>query len=327
MDCIDQTIGQRFALYRGDCVRVMRGIPADSVGYSIFSPPFASLYTYSDDPRDMGNCRDDAEFFGQYRYMLSELYRVMMPGRLVSVHCMDLPTSKVRHGVIGLRDFSGDLIRAMEDAGFVLHCRVTIWKDPVTAMQRTKAIGLLYKQLRKDSAMSRQGFPDYLVTFYKPGSNAEPIAHTPEQFPVAADRNERGDAGWQEYASPCWTGEDATLDDARIADLVERYPADLMWRDINMSDTLQYRSAREHDDERHICPLQIPVITRGIDLWSNPGDVVLSPFTGIGSEGVTALRLGRRFIGAELKASYYRQAAANLAAEDGQQQMFGGGNG
>ena len=136
MDCIDQTIGQRFALYRGDCVRVMRGIPADSVGYSIFSPPFASLYTYSDDPRDMGNCRDDAEFFGQYRYMLSELYRVMMPGRLVSVHCMDLPTSKVRHGVIGLRDFSGDLIRAMEDVWFVLHCRVTIWKDPVTAMQR-----------------------------------------------------------------------------------------------------------------------------------------------------------------------------------------------
>lgn len=322
MDCIDQLIGDRFALYRGDCVRVVAGLPDNSVGYSIFSPPFASLYTYSDDPRDMGNCRDDAEFFGQFRYLLGEMYRAVMPGRLVSIHCMDLPMSKTRHGVIGLRDFSGEIIRAMEDAGFVLHCRVTIWKDPVTAMQRTKSIGLLYKQLRKDSAMSRQGYPDYLITFYKPGDNPERIAHTSDQFPVAADRNERGNAGWQEYASPCWTGGDPTLDDSRISDLLERFP-DPVWWDVNPSDTLQYRSAREHDDERHICPLQIPVIVRGLDLWSNPGDVVLSPFAGIGSEGVAALRLGRRFVGAELKASYYQQACRNLLGEEGQQDLFG----
>lgn len=321
MDCIDQTIGERFAIYRGDCVRVVQGLPADSIGYSVFSPPFASLYTYSDDPRDMGNCRDDAEFFGQFRFLLSEMHRVMMPGRLVSIHCMDLPMSKQRHGVIGLRDFSGDIIRAMEDAGFVFHCRVTIWKDPVTAMQRTKSIGLLYKQLRKDSAMSRQGYPDYLLTFYKPGQNEAPIHHTPEQFPVAADRNPAG-VGWQEYASPCWRGDDETLDDSRLIGLREKFP-DPVWWDVNQSDTLQYRSAREHDDERHICPLQIPVIARGLDLWSNPDDVVLSPFAGIASEGVTALRLGRRFVGVELKRSYYEQARLNLMAESGQQAMFG----
>lgn len=323
MDCIDQVEGERYKLFRGDCVRVIQGLPDNSIGYSIFSPPFASLYTYSDDARDMGNCRNDAEFFGQFRFLLTELYRVMMPGRLVSIHCMDLPMSKTRHGVIGLRDFSGDIVRAMEDAGFVLHCRVTIWKDPVTAMQRTKSIGLLYKQLRKDSAMSRQGYPDYLVTFYKPGVNTEPVSHTHESFPVAADKNPKG-VGWQEYASPVWKGDDATLDDTRIAGLLDQFP-DPVWWDVNPSDTLQYRSAREHDDERHICPLQIPVITRGLDLWSNPGDVVLSPFAGIGSEGVTALRLGRRFVGVELKASYYKQAARNLDAECGQQHLFAAG--
>tara|TARA_R100000654_G_scaffold30667_1_gene55531 strand:- start:509 stop:1480 length:972 start_codon:yes stop_codon:yes gene_type:complete len=321
MDCIDQVSSDRFHLYRGDCVRVLQGLPDDSIGYSIFSPPFASLYTYSDDPRDMGNCRNDAEFFGQFRYLLTELHRVMMPGRLVSIHCMDVPMTKIKHQVIGLRDFSGEIIRAMEDAGFVLHCRVTIWKDPVTAMQRTKSIGLLYKQLRKDSAMSRQGYPDYLVTFYKPGKSA-PIEHTHESFPVAGDRNPHG-VGWQEYASPVWTGDDATLDDRRLVGLRDKFP-DPVWWDINPSDTLQYRSAREHDDERHICPLQVPVIARGLDLWSNPDDVVLSPFAGIGSEGVTALRLGRRFVGVELKRSYYQQASINLHAECGQQQLFGG---
>lgn len=321
MAVIDQIETDRFALYRGDCVEGVRGLPDNSVGFSVFSPPFASLYTYSDDPRDMGNCRDDAEFFGQFRYLLTEMYRAMMPGRLVAIHCMDIPASKVRHGYIGVRDFSGEIIRAMEDAGFIYHSRITIWKDPVTAMQRTKSIGLLYKQLRKDSARSRQGHPDYVVTFYKPGDNEQPIAHTHDSFPVAADANPKGDAGWQEYASPCWTGDDATLDDSRIEDLRERY-ADPIWWDINQSDTLQYTSAREHQDERHICPLQIPVIARCLDLWSNPGDVVLSPFTGIGSEGVVSLRLGRRFIGFELKGSYYEQAKRNLLHETKQGELF-----
>jgi hypothetical protein len=267
----------------------VRDLPDASVGFSVFSPPFASLYTYSDDDRDMGNCRDADEFDAHFRYLTEELHRVIMPGRLVAMHCMDLPLSKMRDGHIGLRDFRGQLIRAMQDAGFVYHSQVTIWKDPVTAMQRTKALGLLYKQLKKDSGRSRQGIPDYLVVFRKPGDNPEPISHDPDEFPVTL---------WQRYASP-------------------------VWMDIDQSDTLQYRSAREHDDERHICPLQLGVIRRALRLWSNPDDVVLSPFAGIGSEGVVSLEMGRRFVGVELKASYYRQALANLTDLSQQTTLFG----
>jgi len=270
----------RWHLMRGDCVERMHDISSDSVGYSIHSPPFASLYTYSASERDLGNARSDDEFFAHYIYAIRQMYRVTMPGRLASVHCMNLPTSKARDGVIGLKDFRGAIIRAYENAGWIYHSEVVIWKDPVTAMQRTKALGLLYKQLKKDSAMSRQGIPDYLVTFRKPGENMEPVTKTPESFPVLL---------WQNYASP-------------------------VWMDINPSDTLQYRSAREHEDERHICPLQLDVIRRGIRLWSNPNDIVLSPFAGIGSEGVVAIEEGRRFVGVELKKSYYEQASRNLRA-------------
>lgn len=295
MPVIDQTIRDDFAAYHGDCVEVVRDLPPNSVGYSVFSPPFASLYTYSDDPRDMGNVRDGGEFADQFRYLVRELFRVIKPGRLVSFHCMQLTASKVRDGYIGLKDFRGDLIRLFESEGFVYHSEVTIWKDPVTAMQRTKALGLLYKQLRKDSARSRQGIPDflvtmgkpphgeaeYLVTCRKPGDNPDPVTKTSDDFPVTM---------WQRYASP-------------------------VWMDIDQSDTLQYRSVREHKDERHICPLQLGVIRRAVRLWSNPGDVVLSPFMGIGSEGVVSLDMGRRFVGVELKPSYYRQAVANLDGE------------
>lgn len=286
-DVIEQEVGERFALYHGDCVDVLRGLPDKSAGYSIFSPPFASLYTYSNSPRDMGNVRTYEEFFAHFAYLTPELFRVLKPGRLLSAHCMLLPTSKERDGYIGLRNFRDDLIRAFQAVGFIFHSEVVIWKDPVTAMQRTKAIGLLHKQLKKDSALSRQGIPDYLVTLRKPDPNEEPIAHTAEQFPVAL---------WQQYASPVWS-------------------------DINPSDTLQFRSAREHDDERHIAPLQLEVIRRGVKLWSNPDDVVLSPFAGIGSEGHVALEQGRRFVGAELKRSYFEQAVRNLraAASPGQQ--------
>lgn len=290
-----QTITDRFAAYHGDCVEVVRALPSDSVHYSIFSPPFASLYTYSNSPRDMGNVRDDAEFFEHFTYLLSELARVIMPGRLVSFHCMNLPLTKERDGVIGIRDFRGELIRAFQSYGFIYHSEVTIWKDPVTAMQRTKALGLLHKTIRTDSSMSRQGLPDYLVTMRKPGKNPEPIAHTAEEFPVSV---------WQRYASP-------------------------VWMDIDQSDTLQHRSAREEADERHICPLQLNIIQRGLELWSNPGDVVLSPFMGIGSEGFCALEAGRRFVGAELKASYYAQAVKNLESVSvsmgAQPSLFGGG--
>jgi len=295
MNVIDQKIGKNFAAYHGDCVDVLRGMPDSSVGYSIFSPPFASLYTYSASPRDMGNCASHAEFFEQFRYLVPELYRVMMPGRLLSFHCMLLPTSKARDGVIGLTDFRGQLIRAFQEVGWIFHSEVVIWKDPVTAMQRTKALGLLHNQVKKDSAMSRQGIPDYLVTMRKPGVNTEPVTHTGEgeDMPVRL---------WQQFASP-------------------------VWMDINQSDTLQYRSARENDDEKHICPLQLEVIRRGVKLWSNPGDTVLSPFMGIGSEGYVALEMGRKFVGAELKRSYFDQASRNLESVDGgtraQPDMFG----
>lgn len=293
MSVIDQVVTDKYAAYHGDCIEVIRDLPDESVGYTVFSPPFASLYTYSASPRDMGNCRDHAEFFQHFRYLVPELYRVTKPGRLLSFHCMLMPTSKVRDGVIGLYDFRGDLIRAFEEAGWVFHSEVVIWKDPVTAMQRTKALGLLHKQVKKDSCMSRQGIPDYLVTMRKPGDNPDPVTHSGvgDDLPVEM---------WQKYASP-------------------------VWMDINPSDTLQYRSAREDDDERHICPLQLEVIRRALHLWSKTGDVVLSPFMGIGSEGHEALRAGRRFVGAELKASYYGQAVRNLAAaaDDGQVALFG----
>ena len=264
----------------GDCVEQMRGIKSNSLHYSIFSPPFASLYTYSASERDMGNCRTHSEFFHHFNFLVLELHRALMPGRLVSFHCMNLPTSKERDGVIGITDFRGELIRMFQSAGFIYHSEVCIWKDPVTAMQRTKALGLLHKQIKKDSCMSRQGIPDYLVTMRKRGDNPERVTHTNETFPVSV---------WQRYASP-------------------------VWMDINPSDTLQKESARENEDERHICPLQLQVIRRAMELWSNPKDLVLSPFAGIGSEGYVALEMGRRFLGMELKESYFKQAVANLRA-------------
>lgn len=279
MNCIDQVVTDRYSAYHGDCVEVLRGLPDACIGYSIFSPPFASLYTYSNSPRDMGNVRNDAEFFGHLDYLIAELRRVIKPGREVSFHCMDMPASKERDGYIGLKDFPGNLLRAFEKHGFIFHSKVTIWKDPVTAMQRTKALGLLHKSVRENSAMCRQGIPDYLITVRAPGE-CERVTHSREEYPVDL---------WQKVASP-------------------------VWMDINPSDTLQYMSARDHDDERHICPLQLEVIRRGVMLWTNPDDIVLSPFMGIGSEGYVALELGRRFVGAELKDSYFKQAVANLEA-------------
>ncbi len=279
MNCIEQVTTDTYTAINGDCVEALKGLPDQSIGYSIFSPPFASLYTYSNSPRDMGNVRDDAEFFEHLDYLIAELRRVMKPGRNVSFHCMDMPSSKERDGVIGLKDFPGDLLRAFQKHGFIFHAKVTIWKDPVTAMQRTKALGLLHKSIRENAAMSRMGIPDYLITVRCPGEQQDRITHGAE-FPVDL---------WQKVASP-------------------------VWMDINPSDTLQYRSAREHDDERHICPLQLQVIERGVLLWTNPGDIVLSPFMGIGSEGYVSLEMGRKFVGVELKESYYRQAVANLEA-------------
>lgn len=270
--------GDGWEMNLGDCVERIREIESDSIHYQIYSLPFESLYTYSASERDMGNCRDSKEFWEHYKFLIDEQIRVTMPGRLISIHCMNLPTSKERDGVIGLRDFRGEIIRAYSQAGMIYHSEVCIWTDPVTAMQRTKALGLLHKQLKKDSCMSRQGIPDYLVTMRKPGINPERVTHTNESFPVDV---------WQRYASP-------------------------VWFDIHRSNTLTREGAREEADERHICALQLEVVERAIDLWSNPDDLVLSPFAGIGTEGYVAIQKGRRFKGIELKESYFKQACLNL---------------
>ena len=311
MNCIKQVVTDQYAIYNGDCVEVIAGLPDKSVDYSIFSPPFSSLYTYSNSPRDMGNARNDGEFFEQFRFLIKQLARVMKPGRNVSFHCMQLPTSKERDGYIGLKDFRGDLIRAFQAEGFIYASEVTIWKDPVTAMQRTKALGLLHKTVRGNGSFSRQGIPDFLVTMRAPGDIADDnrVRHYRDDAEVELEAAKAGvDRSeiecnhlpvqeWQQLASP-------------------------VWMDINPSDTLQYKSAREHDDERHICPLQLEVIRRGIKLWTNPGDVVLTPFLGIGSEVYTAVEMGRRGIGAELKESYFSQAAKNIASLSQQSDMF-----
>ena len=293
-------------LYNGDCVEVLRWLESDSVGYSIFSPPFASLYTYTDDERDMGNCLTLEEFLEHFDFLAPELFRVTQPGRLLSFHCMNLPSSKSRDGVIGLKDFRGMLISAFERAGFVFHSEVCIWKDPVTAMQRTKAIGLLHKQIRKDSCMSRQGIPDYLVTMRKDGINTKPVDGLFDRWvgdPAMAPINQSG--------LPLEEGEPTTEDVRRSIDVWQRY-ASPVWMDIDPGDTLQFTHVRNDKDERHICPLQLGVIRRGIELWSNEGDLVLSPFAGIGSEGYVALEEGRRFIGVELKREYFEWACKNL---------------
>ena len=279
----NEIVTDRYAIYNGDCVDTLKGLPDGKVHYSIFSPPFSSLYTYSAHERDMGNCKNVDEFFAHFEFVIAELMRVTMPGRLCSFHCMNLPSSKQRDGFIGIKDFRGQLIAAFQKHGWVYHSEVCIWKDPVTAMQRTKAKGLLYKQLKKDSCESRQGIADYLVTMRKNAPNPEPVTKkgdriksSPDDFTIDM---------WQKYASP-------------------------VWMDVDATKTLQ--SIREEKDERHICPLQLDVIERAIRLWTNPNDLVLTPFLGIGSEIYQAVKMGRRGIGIELKTAYFLQAAKNL---------------
>ena len=300
MKVLDQYKGKNFMIYNGDSTEVMRGLPDNSMDFSIFSPPFAELYVFSDSDRDLSNAKNKEDFYDQYRLILKELYRVIKPGRLVSIHCMDLTTSKWKDGFIGISDFSGENIRLMQDVGFIYHSRVTIWKDPVQAMQRTKALGLLHKQIKKDSTMSRQGLADYIVTFRKPGINEEPVTHTNETFPVDI---------WQEYASPVWDGGDA------IVPFEKRY-SEPVWLDIVPGDTLQRQSARDERDEKHIAPLQLSVIERCIKLWTNEGDKVFTPFLGIGSEVYQSLLLKRKGIGIELKKSYFDQAKKNCKAAE-----------
>ena len=317
MKVIDEKVTDTYAVYNCDTVELAQTMPSDSIDFSVFSPPFASLYTYSNSDRDMGNSSSYDEFWTQYQFLIKEQFRVMRPGRNIAIHCMNLPTSKQNDGFIGVRDFRGDIIRAYQSHGFIFHSEVCIWKDPVVAMQRTKALGLLHKTIKKDSAMSRMGIPDTMVVMRKPGINADPVEgefkyYVGDNPPVGFKGIQQDDGRmyylpgkqntsidvWQKYASP-------------------------IWDDINQTDTLNFREGRDSDDERHICPLQLDVIERCIQLWSLEGETVWTPFLGIGSEVYMALKMGRKAIGAELKPSYFQLAKRNIdQAEKSQYTLF-----
>lgn len=286
---LDQYSTDRYTLINGDTTEVIKDIPDDSVGLSVFSPPFSQLYTYSNSDRDLGNSKNDEEFYTHFEFIAKDLYRVLMPGRVIAVHCMQIPAMKERDGYIGIKDFRGDLIRLFQKCGFIFHGEVTVWKDPVVEMQRTKALGLLHKQLKKDSSKTRMGLPDYIIFMRKPGDNTEPIEHTNDNFPVTL---------WQDYASPVW-----------------REWASPVWWDINQSNTLN-RMFDDPESERHICPLQLDVIERCVKLYSNEGDLVFTPFLGCGSEVYQAVKMGRKGIGIELKKEYFEQAVKNMQSLD-----------
>lgn len=300
---INQEITDQYAIYEGDSCEIMPAIPDNTVGFSIHSPPFEGLYKFSNSDRDVSNSEGEA-FYKHYGFIIDNLLRITKPGRIAAVHCMQLPTSITRDGFIGMRDFRGEVIREFVNRGWIFHSEVCIWKDPVVAQQRTKSIRLLHKQMEKDSTISGQCLADYIVSFRKPGKNDEPVAgklefyigegNAPEPVESRIKRQSREEAErwysievWQRYASPVWT-------------------------DINQSRTLQYRSARDEKDEQHISPLQLDVIERCIHLWSNPNDIVFTPFMGIGSEVYGAVEMGRKGMGIELKPSYFRQAVKNL---------------
>lgn len=296
MAILNQTIKPKYAIYNGDCIEVMRDLPDQSVHFSVFSPPFADLYCYSDSPMDLGNCKNYDEFFIHFGFVVKQLARIIKPGRNCAVHCMDIPAMKERDGFIGIKDFSGDIIRLFQKNGFVYHSRHTIWKDPLIEATRTKALGLMHKQLQKDSTRSRAGLPDYLLAFRTAGENTIPVTH-PEGLESYAGSDEMPRADgikrshniWRAYASP-------------------------VWMDIRQTNTLNAKTAREADDEKHLCPLQLDVIERALTLWSNPREVVFTPFMGVGSEVYGAVLNGRKGMGAELKTAYYNQAVRNLAA-------------
>lgn len=288
---LDQANGENWCLWNADCVEVVNSLPENSLHLSIFSPPYASLYTYSNSDRDMGNSVSDEQFYEHFGYLIAGLHRATMPGRIVCVDVMNIPAMKERDGFIGLKDFRGDVIREFQKAGFIFHSEHCCWKDPLIEATRTKAIGLMHKQLCKDSTRSRSGIPQYLLAFRKDGENPEPVAHANGlEYFVGENPPTNGTLSherWRRYASP-------------------------VWMDINFSNTLNAKAAREADDERHVCPMALDLIERAIHLWSNPGDVIFDPYSGIGSTGYMAIKTGRKFIGSELKSAYFKQAAKNI---------------
>lgn len=291
----DKKITDRYALYNADTTEAIKNIPDNSVGLEVFSPPFNSLYCYSNSDRDLGNSRNDDEFYTHFEFIAKDLYRILMGGRIMAVHCMQIPAMKERDGYIGIKDFRGDLIRLFQKCGFVYHGEVTIYKSPVVEMQRTKALGLLHKQVKKDSSKSRMGLPDYVIFMRKDGESKNPVTHTDATFPVDL---------WQKYADPVW----------------EEYASPVWW-DINQSNTLN-RMFEDAESEKHICPLQLDVIERIIKLYSNEGDTVFTPFMGIGSEVYQAVKMGRKGIGIELKAEYFNQAVMNLGNLDDEEKQM-----
>ncbi len=336
MNVIDQKQGKNWALYCGDSIEVTKGIPDNSQHFQIYSPPFASVYIYSSSISDMGNCKDDEEFFRHYDYLIPELYRTLIPGRLSAVHCKDLVNYKNRDGMAGIRDFPGDIIRLHEKHGFQYHSRVTIWKDPVIEMQRTKAQGLLHAQVKRDSSLSRVGLPDYLLIFRKwpetgETSGPEPVTrpgfqsfvgeNVPDdkKYEFAWDEGQKmwillplSDAVYQDEDGNMVTRTADRIDQLSSIHVWQRY-ASPVWFDIQQTDVLNCRAARDPEDEKHICPLQIGVIKRAVHLWTNPNDIVFTPFAGIGSELHGAIEMGRRAVGIELKQTYFKQATKYLS--------------
>ena len=291
----DKRITNDYAIYCADTTELITTIPDNSIDFSVFSPPFAQLYTYSNSDRDLGNSRSEEEFFTHFEYIAKDLFRILKEGRAMAVHCMQIPAMKERDGYIGIKDFRGDLIRLFQKCGFIYHSEVTIWKDPVVEMQRTKALGLLHKQIKKDSSKNRMGLPDYIIVMRKPGENAIPIEHTNETYPVGE---------WQKVASPVW----------------DVYPSPVWW-DIVQSNTLN-RMFTDEEAEKHICPLQLPVIERLVKLYTNEREVVFTPFMGIGSEVYQSVKMNRKGFGIELKKEYFEQAVKNMQSlEDEKRQM------
>ncbi len=302
MNILNQAQGENWTLANGDCIEVLNSLPENSIHLSIFSPPYASLYTYSNSDRDLGNSVNDEQFYEHFAHVVAGLHRVTKPGRIVCVDVMNIPAMKERDGYIGLKDFRGDVIRAFQKVGFIFHSEHCAWKDPLIEATRTKALGLMHKQLCKDSTRSRAGIPQYLLAFRKDGENQEPVAHIDGLTEFAGENppihGNLSHERWRRYASP-------------------------VWMDINFSNTLNARAARDHEDERHVCPMAIDLIERAITLWSNPGDVVFDPFSGVGSTGYQAIKMGRKFVGSELKQSYFAQACKNIAsAKSSQTALF-----
>jgi len=326
MQVINESKGKNYHIYNADCVEVASNLPDDSIGYSIYSPPFASLYVFSNSDRDMSNVKNHEEFMNQYKYLIKEKLRITKPGRLTSVHCTNMTTTKATHGRIGLVDFRGMIIKAHEEAGWIYHSEVVIWKNPVMAMQRTKALGLLHKTITTDSSRSRQGTPDYIITFRKPGDNDTPIEGRFKYYAGEMNLNEFAKAYGHKAEDSFRISNEfqdgicrqlATTPENSI-DIWQQY-ASPVWFDIGQSNTLEFRKAKDSDDEKHISPLQLDVIERCNQLWSMPDDVVFSPFLGIGSEGYIAVQMGRKFIGTELKSSYFELAKKNLDKAENQE--------